>query len=447
MITASLRWRLLAGAIAAILLALCVAWLFMVLLFERHLERRLQAEMTRDALQLVATLSFAPDGRLQAGDTPGDARLRQPASGYYWQVATAAGVLRSRSLWDSALPVPRDSPGNAWRLRRLQAGPFGQRVVVLERRLKVESDQPPVVVQFAQDTDAIATARSEFARELLVFLAALWVVLSTAAWLQVTLGLRPLARIRDDLAALERNAGERLPPGHLREVRPLVDAINALAEARARELERARHRAADLAHRLKTPLAAMAALSRRAREAGAKPAADGMDRAVAAIARVVDAELAQARLARAGQFRGDCANVRDVVERLVTVIEHTDKGGELAFDIDVPAGLQLAVHADDLSEILGAVLENAARHARRQVRIVGHAGPQWTSLTIEDDGPGFAPDRIGQVLVRGVRFDESAQGSGLGLSIARELTEATGGRLSLSAATLGGAAVRFHWDG
>ena len=63
MITRSLRWRLLLGAAGAILLALGVAWVFMTLLFERHLERRLEAELTRDALALVAGLSLSPDGR------------------------------------------------------------------------------------------------------------------------------------------------------------------------------------------------------------------------------------------------------------------------------------------------------------------------------------------------------------------------------------------------
>ena len=76
MIARSLRWRLLLGATAAILVALVVAWLFMTLLFERHLERRLQAEMTRDALGLVADLSLAVDGRPSLEAEPRDPRLR-----------------------------------------------------------------------------------------------------------------------------------------------------------------------------------------------------------------------------------------------------------------------------------------------------------------------------------------------------------------------------------
>src|SRR5690606_32650840 len=164
----SLRWRLLLAAAAGILLALALAWLFMTLLFERHLERRLEAEMTRDALGLVSALAFDPRGQPSLQSGPGDPRLDRPAGGYYWQVSTASGVLRSRSLWDSALPVPVSSPAGGWRLR-YATGPFGRDLAVLEREVVVDADHPAVVVQFAQDRAPLADARSEFGRELALF--------------------------------------------------------------------------------------------------------------------------------------------------------------------------------------------------------------------------------------------------------------------------------------
>lgn len=443
MITRSLRWRLLLGAAGAILLALGVAWVFMTLLFERHLERRLEAELTRDALALVANLSLSADGRATVEGGPADPRLQTPASGYYWQVSTPAGENGSRSLWDAELPASTDVPADGWRLRHAR-GPFDQSLAVLERRLEMDPGAVPVIVRLAQDTGPLRSARAEFGRELAVFLVLLWGVLSAAAWIQVALGLRPLGRVRGELATLRDSARQRLPEASLRELQPLVDAINALADAREHDLERARRRAGDLAHGLKTPLAALVAQSRRAREAGAPAAADGMDRAIAAIAGTIDAELARTRLATISGDGGR-ADLHAAVERLVNVLEHTERGGELAFAIDIPAGLAVAIPAEHLSELLGAVLENAVRHARRQVRVSAADDAGELQVRIEDDGPGIASEQMRQALVRGGRLDESGSGTGLGLAIARELAEASGGRIELGSSALGGLLVSFRW--
>jgi signal transduction histidine kinase len=446
-IARSLRWRLLLGAATAILLALLLAWVFMTLLFERHIERRMQADMTRDALQLVAALSLSPAGVPVVAGSPGDPRFAQPASGYYWQASAQAGAAHSRSLWDETLPPPAEAPRDGWRLQRARgAGPFAQPVAVLARTLILGPGDTPVVVALAQDMRPLVTAQREFGRELAAFLLLLWLVLTIAAWLQVRLGLRPFRAVHADLARLRDSASARMPEAGLDELRPLSEAINALADAREGDLEQARRRAADLAHGLKTPLAALAAQSRRAREQGAADAADGMDRAVAAIARTIDAEHARARIAVAGKGGGAPVALRQVVERVVDVLERTEKGGGLAFDIDVPPALQVMARDDDLAEVLGALLENAVRFARRQVRVHGAAGPEWTALSIEDDGPGIAPEHAREVLARGVRLDESGPGSGLGLAIARELVEAMGGTIDLGVSPLGGLSARLSWS-
>jgi signal transduction histidine kinase len=441
----SLHWRLLLAAMAAILLALIVAWVFMTLLFEHHMERRLQSEMTRDGVRLIATLSIAADGTPQVGRPPTDSRLETPAGGYYWQITASSGTARSRSLWDADLPQSTVPVPTSWQMHQV-VGPYGKSLSLLERRIQLTANGPPVLVQLAQNMAPLTMARAEFGRELAAFLVVLWLVLSAAAWLQVRLGLRPLRRIRGELSMLRASASARLPESGVREVRPLIDSINALADARERDLGVARQRAADLAHSLKTPLAAMVAQSRRARESGAASAAEGLDRAIAAIRRAIEAELARARIAMASrQFGGDTA-VRVTVERLVTVLEHTDRGGELAFTVDIPDSLRLRVQADDLSEILGAVLENAVRYAKRRVRVSAAAGPEWTTLDIEDDGPGIDPEHARIALQRGARLDESTTGTGLGLTIAGELAAASGGSISMARSDMGGLKVGFAWS-
>ena len=100
--TASLRWRLIAGGMLAILAALAVSWLAMTWLFERHIERRETAELTRVAQTLVANLSLDATGAPVVEQILGDSRLTKAAGGLYWQVSTPRGSQRSVSLWDQA---------------------------------------------------------------------------------------------------------------------------------------------------------------------------------------------------------------------------------------------------------------------------------------------------------------------------------------------------------
>jgi signal transduction histidine kinase len=134
-----------------------------------------------------------------------------------------------------------------------------------------------------------------------------------------------------------------------------------------------------------------------------------------------------------------------VTERVVAVVEHTEAGGKLAFAVEVPGELTVPGSPEELSEILGALTENAARFARRLVRIAGDRDDKSVWLMVEDDGPGLEDWHVEQALVRGQRLDESGPGHGLGLSIARDLVEARGGAISLKRSALGGLQVEMVW--
>lgn len=445
MILRSLRWRLLVGAAVAIFVALLLAWMLMMLLFERHLERRLASELEHDAVRIVAGLTVSPTGMISVEEPPSDARYQTPASGLYWQVSYRGLLVRSPSLWDQALPLTPSAPNEDW-ATRLGGGPFQSRLVYLERRVLPARADAPVLVQIAQDAAALEVAGAEFGRELALFLTLLWLVLSGAAWLQVQLGLKPLSRLRGQLASLQGNPSARLgEDGGLSEVQPLIQAINALADVREEDLERARRRATDLAHRLKTPLAAASAQVRRAHEEGATRSAEGLENAVEAMRIVVEAELARTRIAAARVGPGIEANVKAAVERLVAVLERTEAGEALVIDIEVPDALTVPLASEDLMEVLGAIAENAVRFARRRVIFDGKEDEAGVAITVDDDGRGISEEESEKVLVRGTRLDESSQGQGLGLAIARELVDATEGSLALSRSSLGGLRVEVRW--
>lgn len=433
----SLNTRLLAFAGAAIAAALVVAWLVLGLLFERHAERQLRAELERHGLALVAALELDANSRPVLTEQPFDPRFNRPSSGLYWRISAPGGELRSRSLWDGDLSAPPPPPALGWGFANA-AGPFEARVLVVARDIQLTSQGPQILVEVAGDRQPLNDARDAFGRESAIFLAVLWFALALAAWVQVRLGLTPLDAVRHELDALRRSSSARLSEdGHPLEIRPLTEAINSLADARARDMDRARGRARDLAHALKTPLTAL----RFQIDSLDPDTVRDMRHSLGLVSGAVEGELARAG-GRASASPG--VDAATTVERLFAVIARTPDGARLKLTNQLPADVRLPLDEDAALEALGAILENAARHAATAV-IVSGAHDGELRLEIADDGPGIVEARRGAALSRGVRLDEGGPRHGLGLSIARDFVEASGGALELTDADGGGLKVILRW--
>jgi len=435
----SLRLRLLLGAAAAIAVALFISWITLVLLFERYIQRNVEDDLIRHGQQLISDLSFPGEGVTVNPAAAGDNRFGQPASGLYWQVSRGGQIARSRSLWDNSLALPEVVGGTKWHRNRTE-GPFGQHVIEVSRAIQPDENAAPAVLVIAYNTQGVLDARLEFARELAAFLGLLWATLSAAAWLQVRVGLGPLKVIEGSIGEMKASPASRLKVDRFAtEISPLAEQINELADARETDLRAASERAGNLAHALKTPLSALRALSRRVRGAGNGDLADGLENSIQAAADAVERELSRARAA-ASQDRGPC-EARLAMERLISVLRRTESGSHRTFGMDLPPGARLPLSQDQLLELAGPILENAVRFAASTVRISGAA----SLLLIEDDGPGLGTAERDQVILRGQRADERPGGHGLGLSIASDLAEATGGSMKLETSDLGGLRVRVSW--
>jgi signal transduction histidine kinase len=259
--------------------------------------------------------------------------------------------------------------------------------------------------------------------------------LISAIFLQVRVGLRPLFDLRREVAAVRRGKAERLTGPYPVELTPLAEELNALVAHNQEVVERQRTHVGNLAHALKTPISVMLT------EAGQRPGplAEVVSRQAEAMRQQVDHHLRRARAAARAQGQGERTSVAEVLDELARTLERIFRSKGVVIDWDAADDLFFLGERQDLLEIAGNAMENACKWGRAKVRVrADAAGEERLRLSIEDDGPGLPEDAREAVLQRGARLDESAPGSGLGLSILTELARAYGGGVKLDSSPLGG---------
>lgn len=441
----SLRLRLVAGGAAAIVIALTMAGIALTLLFERHVARTLAQDLGVHLNQLLAGIDVDAGGRIVLIRPPADPRFADPLSGLYWQIGNEPDhLLRSRSLWDTTMSLPPDELAAGETHQHTIAGPAGARLLVAERviTLKIAGRETPVRVAVAVDLTRVIDARSAFATDLALALGLLGLALAAATAIQVGLGLRPLDALHRGLSEIGSGRSRRLPHRGPDEVRPLVEQVNALLDAREKDIARSRHRAADLAHGLKTPLAALAADGERLRRKGETAIADEIEAVIDSMRRTVDRELARARV-HGGVSAGSApaTQLLPLVQSLIATLSRTAAGSRIRYETSIAGDLFAPFDRTDLAEIMGNIMENATRHAKSMVRIAAPPSAAGIAIDVEDDGPGIAPELRSVALARGVRLDERGDRTGLGLAIVQDVLDAYGWSLELGGSQLGGLKV------
>lgn len=440
----SLAARLL-GAAAVVLLAFVA---LTGLALERAVrERALQAE--RDKLQgltyaLLGNAEIGADGgfTLAAQSLP-EANFGRPGSGLYALVFGAEGQLlwRSPSVID---PIPlRVAPAvGDWRF--VTPSESGGQWLKLAFGIRWIADNG----KDYRYTLLVAESAAPFAAQLARFRGALWLWLTLAAGLLLAIqlavlrwGLTPLRRLSRALGEIETGATAEIEGNFPAELRPLVASLNALLASEKARLERYRHALADLAHALKTPVAVLRGVAESSGPIGAKER-KSLDNQLARINEIVDYQLQRAAAAGTRTLAPPVA-VRPIAERLLGALRKVYAERAVAFSCDVPEQLRAAVDAGDLTEVLGNLLDNAAKYGRGHVVIAAQATPGGTEITVDDDGPGF-PQDAARLLERGVRADSRREGQGIGLAVAAEIVRAYTGELRLEATPAGGARVRLR---
>lgn len=434
----SLKHRLLVAATALVLLGVLVADLTLSALMRHHIAAQFYDELQVHLEELQRLSHAGPDGVSRLSGRLSDPRYDVPRSGYYWQIDGAGHMPeRSLSLGDHELSLPPDNAPDGQVHNHVVQGPTGV-LVVAEQTYKRVGEYKPLRYIMGTDQRLIDDVSHRFDRMLAAALSVFAIWLIGANVLLVVLALRPLNQLRIALFGVRTGSSRRLQGAFPDEVRPLVDDLNSMMDMSAGLMQQARAQAGKLAHALKTPLAIITDESYRVADCNQASSATLLEQC-SRMQCQIEYQTARARtISRPPP--GTVARASTVVSAVVTALLRLYQERGLSISNEVPASLVLACDTEDLNEVLGNLVDNACKHARSTV-LIAHAADAPTGfarLTIDDDGPGLPAEAYQIVLELGERWSSTVDGSGLGLTIVRDIVRLYGGDVSLGPSRLGG---------
>lgn len=443
----SLARRVLLGAGLWCLIVLLGGGLALSGLYRSQTQAILETDLDATLVDLSRSVDLDEEGYLIADEDrlPKDSRYNTPLSGHYWIILDVGpdgdvfADIRPPSMWDGDAPVPAarlakvlSSPGDT--LYYTTVGPADDRIRVAARTIVLSDDGSRTVLVAAKDLTATDQSAQRFMVLLLGAMAVLAAGVLFALVAQIRLVLKPLERIEADLADVREGSRQTLDQDYPDEVRPLTTELNKLIEHNRGVVERARTHVGNLAHALKTPLAVL-----RNEATGETALDDVVRRQSESMSSNVDHYLKRAQAAARAELLGARSDVSEIVDGLVRLLNGLYGREGVTVSHVVEDSLVVRTESQDLEEMLGNLMENGCKWASSEVAVASEAGEEgWVLLHVDDDGDGLTKAQMESAIQRGVRLDETAPGTGLGLNIVSELSEMYGGGLELSRSPMGG---------
>ena len=410
--------------------------------------RNFDAQLEYVLNAMIASAEIGPDGEVRFNRPLGDQRFLEPYSGLYWQVSGRGHEpFRSRSLWDRALRQGAEHQGRELHVADSDELP-GEPLRVLDREVRLPGASTEWRFQVAASRAALDDQIAILRRTLVRSFAILGLGLLILAALQATYGLWPLRSLRRALAGVRSGSSARIDTQLPNEVAPLVEELNDLLTHNERQAEEARRHAGNLAHALKTPLTVLM----NEATANGPELAETVVRATMTMRRQVDHHLARARAVG----RRANAQARAPVWPSLKAVERAMSRLHRHVTVDLAGDQTAEVHVErqDLDEMLGNLIENAAKYGQGRVFVTvvrevtdfpANKRPDWVEIMIEDDGPGIPAEERDKLFERGARLDTGKPGTGLGLAIVRDVVGIYGGKITLEESEdLGGLLVRLR---
>ncbi len=397
---------------------------------------------------MIASSEIGPSdtgdqGEVRFNRAPADQRFVEPYSGLYFQISgSGAETFPSRSLWDRRLRVSdshADVKPHLYDSDEFSTRDHAEPIRVAERDAILPGSNVRWRFQVAQSRETIDDQIRRLRSTLIWSFSALGVGLLVLAALQTFYGLWPLRRVRDEVSAIRSGDKTRISDEFPTEIRPLTEEINQLLAHSEAQAEEARRHAGNLAHALKTPLTVIT----NAATASDPDLVRTVVREASVMRRQVDHHLARARAIGRRAAAQSRARVWDSLEAVQRAVDRLHDG--VTIDIAGDHAAQVRVERQDLDEMLGNLVENAAKYGGGRVFVTVEPKGKMIDILVEDDGPGIPEDRRGELFTRGARLDTTGKpGTGLGLAIVRDVAEIYGGTIHLEESEdLGGLLARL----
>ncbi|MCG8369543.1 MAG: ATP-binding protein [Proteobacteria bacterium] len=409
----------------------------------------------RDILDghLVGLLAAAEEGDSHDLVLP-PYRLREPrfdriGSGLYGELRDGGGEILWRSDSALGLEIPEGifpELGNHLFLREALAD--GTPLLTLSLAVEWEFEDGVLktyVFKVAESLDSYNAQIAKFRGQLFGWFAAVALTMLLAFSMLLRSLLKPLRRIEAEITEIEEGDRVSLSTTFPTELAGVARNMNLLIDSERARSDRYRYTLDNLAHSLKTPLAAMRALlNDRRRESFGERFNEQIDR----MDEIVRYQLRKPAASAADKLVLTPVPVEQEIDRLIGGLRKVYRDKRPEFDVRIEKGMQFRGDTGDFLELAGNLLDNACKWCERSVRIgiVPSAGARASAsgmvLTVSDDGPGIPEDAASALLQRGMRLDESTPGHGIGLAVVNDIARSYGGRLKIGRSDLGGAEIR-----
>jgi len=410
--------------------------------FQKSAEQALMEKLQVQVYSLLSVAEMDNALRLKMPPVLREPRFENPGSGLYAEIRLSDKTLvwRSRSAIGIDLPV----------LDNLQQGEFvflkDRQFFVLQYSVLWESQtkfQRNYIFVVAEDGRFLFNQVAQFRMTLMKWLSGIGLLLIFVQLVLLHWGLKPLRQIGKDLALIEVGEKEKLDGRYPTEIQVLVKSLNGLVSSERAHLERYRNTLADLAHSLKTPLAIIRGCLE---ERNCNPQL--VHEQVSRMNEIVEYQLQKAAAKGQKKLTGS-VNLCQILDKIIASLKKVYQDKNVVFELQGDGKCRVFCEEGDLYEVAGNLLDNAAKWCKHHVKVtVTELDDLDYSLlmTVEDDGPGIAPDKIEEILQRGVRADENIEGHGIGMAVVRELVTLLGGRLQAEKSQeLGGIKWLVFW--